>query len=205
MDGDRKAPVRAVLFDLDGVLVDSYEAWYRVVNTAARRFGVPGVSRERLAEVFGQGPEEDARTLYPGQSVDRIQAAYEEAMAAAVDVLVVGTETHAVLDDLGRRGIRRAVVTNTQRDVARHVLRAAGLVERLDAWVGVGGDLREKPAPDLPRRALELLDVPPHEALFVGDTAYDAAAARAAAVPYVHFDLAGGGSLAAALAPRLVD
>ena len=50
--GAASSPVRAVLFDLDGVLVDSYEAWYRVVNAAARRFGVPAVSRARLSDVF---------------------------------------------------------------------------------------------------------------------------------------------------------
>jgi phosphoglycolate phosphatase-like HAD superfamily hydrolase len=163
------------------------------------------VSRARLADVFGQGPEEDARTLYPGRRVEEIQAVYAEAMAGAVEALVVGPETHAVLDDLARRGIRRAVVTNTQADVAPYLLRAAGLLERLEAWVGVRAGLAEKPAPDLPRRALALLGVEAREALFVGDTAYDEAAARAASVPYVHFALAAGGSLAAALAPRLVD
>ena len=196
---------RAVLFDLDGVLVDSYETWYEVVNAAARHFDAPPVSRERLAEVFGQGPEEDARTLYRGRTVDEIQTAYAEAMPAAVASLVVGPDAHAALDALGRRGILRAVVTNTQHDVARHILRAAGLLARLDAWVGVGGGLREKPAPDLVVRALALLGVEAGEALFVGDTGYDEAAARAASVPFLHFDLPTGGALRAALAGRLVD
>lgn len=198
-------PLRAVLFDLDGVLVDSYEAWFQVVNATARRFGAPAVSRERLAEVFGQGPEEDARTLYPGRPVSEIQAAYAEAMAEAVDTLVVGADVHAALDDLGRRGILRAVVTNSQHDVAEHLLRAADLLGRLETWVGVGGDLREKPAPDMAERALERLGVAPADALFVGDTWYDEEAARAASVAFLSYELRAGGSLAAALAPRLVD
>lgn len=197
--------IRAVLFDLDGVLVDSYRAWFEVVNAAARRFGVEPISRERLVEVFGQGPEEDARTLYPGRQVAEIQAAYAEAMASAAGSIALGADTHAVLDDLGRRGIRRAVVTNTQHAVARHVLEATGLLERLDAWVGVGDGLREKPAPDLPARALAALGVSPDEALLVGDTHYDEEAARAVSVPFLHFDLKAGGSLAEALAGRLAE
>jgi HAD superfamily hydrolase (TIGR01509 family) len=197
--------VRGVLFDLDGVLVDSYEAWFAVVNAAARHFGAPEISRDRLAEVFGQGPEEDARTLYPGRRVDEIQAVYETAMAEAVGSLVVGADTLETLDDLGRRGVLRAVVTNTQERVARHVLRAADLLGRLDAWVGVTDGLREKPAPDLVDRALERLAVAPEDALLVGDTRYDEEAARAAHVGWLHFDLRRGGSLAGALADRLVD
>lgn len=198
-------PLRAVLFDLDGVLVDSYEAWYRVVNEAARRFGAPPVSRERLAEVFGQGPEEDARTLFAGRAVAEIQAVYDEAMPAYVEEVVVGPESHAVLEDLGRRGVGRAVVTNTQRDVARVVLAATGLLDRLDAWVGVGDGLREKPAPDLPRAALARLGVPAAGALLVGDTRYDREAAEAVPMRFLPFVLGEGGSLAHGLAACLVD
>jgi len=194
-----------VLFDLDGVLVDSYEAWFCVVNEAARRFAAPAVSRARLAEVFGQGPEEDARTLFPGRAVGEIQAVYDEAMAAHVDRVVVGAETHAVLDDLGRRGVARAVVTNTQHALARLVLSAAGLLDRLDAWIGVGDGLREKPAPDLLLAALARLGVGPAEALLVGDTRYDREAAEAVPLRFVHFALREGGSLATRLASDLVD
>lgn len=197
--------MRAVLFDLDGVLVDSYEAWFYVVNEAARRFGAPAVSRERLAEVFGQGPEEDARTLFSGRAVADIQAVYDEAMQAHVDRIVLGAGVDALLDDLGRRGLSRAVVTNTQQDVASVVLAATGLLDRLDAWVGVGDGLREKPAPDLLHAALARLGAAPAESLLVGDTRYDREAAEAVPMPFLHYALREGGSLASALAPRLVD
>jgi phosphoglycolate phosphatase-like HAD superfamily hydrolase len=199
----RPASLRAVLFDLDGVLVDSYEVWYALVNAAADRFGMPRVSRETYAAIFGQGLEADAEHLYPGRTVAEIRAAYDEAMPAHAHLFRVGPETLPVLEDLGRRGLRRAVVTNTQDTLARVVLGRTGIAARVEAWAAAGGDLREKPAPDLLLDALRRIDVPPSAAVLVGDSRFDALAAEAAGCPFVPFDLRHGGSLAAALAPLL--
>jgi phosphoglycolate phosphatase-like HAD superfamily hydrolase len=199
-------PLRAVLFDMDGVLVDSYEAWLAVVNHAARRFQAPAIDRARLALLFGQGPEEDARTLFPGNAASAIRAVYDEAMPREVGRIAVGEESHAVLDALADRGIRRAVVTNTQTSLARLILEATGLLGRLDAWAGVGPGLREKPAPDLLEAVLRELGVDRTEALLVGDSRYDEEAARALGMTFVHFDLrAGRGTLRGALSPHLAD
>jgi HAD superfamily hydrolase (TIGR01509 family) len=86
-----------------------------------------------------------------------------------------------VLDALGRRGILRAVVTNTPADLARRVLADKGFATRLEV-VAAAGEAAEKPAPDLVRLALARLGVAPAEAIFVGDSDSDLRAARAAGV-----------------------
>ena len=70
VSGVGRAPrqIEAVLFDLDGVLVDSFEVWVGVVNEVAERFGRPSVTREFVASIFGQGISDDMRNLYPGRS-----------------------------------------------------------------------------------------------------------------------------------------
>ena len=117
--------IRTVLFDMDGVLVDSFEAWYAVVNHTAAHFGAPAIDRARLAAAFGQGPEDDAKTLYPGRTPAEIRAVYDEVMPGEVARVEVGPDSRRVLDDLGRRGVRRAVVTNTQVSLARRILEGA--------------------------------------------------------------------------------
>ncbi len=199
----RPSRVRAVLFDLDGVLVDSYEAWFHVVNDAAKAFGASAVDRTRFQGVWGQGISSDVKNLYPGRTHAEVEAAYEEAMArhgAAVEVNPEGAE---VLADLRRRGIATACVTNTQVALAKAILRAAGLLAGFDEIQGMVEGLREKPAPDLIAYALDTVAVRATDALMVGDSRYDAEAAVAAGVPFLHYDLKTGESLSRALSARI--
>src|SRR5438105_4407538 len=64
--------VSAVLFDLDGVLVDTYEAWFSLMNAAVRDMGFPPVARERFRASWGQSTEADARDFFPGRAVEEV-------------------------------------------------------------------------------------------------------------------------------------
>jgi HAD superfamily hydrolase (TIGR01509 family) len=194
---------QAVLFDLDGVLVDSFRVWLAVVNAARKRFGHPVLAAGDLKPIFGQGVSDDMRNLYPGRSRAEILGAYDDAMPASIREMEVNPEAVPVLRALGARGIRRAVVTNTQQSLARLALTTVGFLPHLDAWTGVTAGLREKPAPDLLLHVLERLRLPPGRALMVGDTDYDARAAAAAGVPFLRYEIRTGARLAEALAGAL--
>lgn len=194
-----EGPVRAVLFDLDGVLIDSYEAWFHVVTEAAVELSAAHVSREKFASLFGQGISADLKDLYPGRTREEVEGAYVRAMARQTSTIRVNSEAVALLADLGRRGVRRACVTNTQIGLARTILEASGLASGFDDVQGVRVGIREKPAPDLLVAALEALRVAPSDALMVGDSRYDEMGAAAAEVPFLHYDLKSGASLGAAI------
>jgi HAD superfamily hydrolase (TIGR01509 family) len=193
----------AVLFDFDGVLVDSFDAWLAVVNEVADRFGCPRLSRERMHEVFGQGIEEDARLLYPGRTAAEIRRAYDDAMPRHLARVAVNPTAPPALERLRAAGVRRAVVSNTQDTLLDATLRITGLDGQVDAWVGVGGDVREKPHPDLLLAALRRLGVPPDRALMVGDTRYDEEAAAAAGTAFLRYVFSGGLDLAAECLDRV--
>lgn len=188
-----------ILFDMDGVLVDSVDAWLGVVNRVRVDLGFDAISQPRLMEIFGQGVEDDAKNLFQGYTPAAIRAAYDEAMPDFVERVRAGSGTREVLRDLEARDIRRAVVTNTQHSLAGDMLRAAGLADAFDLIAAAGLADREKPHPDLLLTALKELGVEAERALMVGDTSYDEEAAAAAGVPYLHFDLRRGGDLRAAL------
>jgi HAD superfamily hydrolase (TIGR01509 family) len=195
--------VAAVLFDLDGVLVDSFHVWLAVVNEASRRFGRPPVTEQALRPIFGQGIADDMRNLYPGRTREEIRRAYDEAMPAAMTRMTVNPEAVTVLQALKARGIRRAIVTNTQQSLVAGVLRNAGLLEHVDAWSGVSAGVREKPAPDLLVNALAHLGLPAERALMVGDTDYDSRAAQAAGVRFLRYEIRTGARLTEALGRAL--
>lgn len=194
--------VRAVLFDLDGVLIDSYEAWFQVVNGATAALGAGPVSRPRFAAIFGQGIGADLVNLYPGHTRGEVEAIYRVEMAKQAATIHVNPEGRATLDALRARGLRTACVTNTDADLARVVVRTAGLLDGFDTLEGAREGVREKPAPDLLLGALRTFGLRPDEALMVGDSRYDEEAAAAASVPFLHYELRSGASLAEAIRRR---
>ncbi len=172
--------VRAVVLDLDGVLVDSL-AVARTAFTLAYR------------EVVGDGVVPvDEYCRHPGRYLPEVlrlmglPAAMVEPfvresnrLAHLVTPVPGGPE---LLAELRARGIGLAVATGRSGERARLVLDRVGLLPLLDHVVGADEVPRPKPAPDIVRRALELLDVPPGRALMVGDAPADLVSARSAGV-----------------------
>lgn len=173
--------LRAVLYDLDGVLVDSAQAWFRVMQRAARELGRPEPGFEQFLRSFGQGVEADCLEFFPEWTPDQLQAFYQRAFAEALDLVEVMEPAPRVLEAVRHRGLRQAVVTNTPLPLARRVLQRSGLEKLVDA-LACAGEAAEKPAPDLIWLALQRLGVRAEQALYVGDSETDRAAAQAAGI-----------------------
>ncbi|MDX1649466.1 MAG: HAD hydrolase-like protein, partial [Myxococcota bacterium] len=105
--------LRAVLFDLDGVLVDSYEVWFHVMNEVARDLGYPPIPREVFHASWGQGIEEDRRRFFSRHDVPEIEARYDAAFPAHLGHLGVAEEVPEVFRRLETLGLPSAVVTYT--------------------------------------------------------------------------------------------
>lgn len=193
--------VRAVLFDLDGVLVDSYEAWFRVVNAAARHFRKPDVDRDRFAAGWGQGIDADVREFFPGCKESDIETFYESHLLDFASEVKVDPEAHDTLLRLRSAEVFRGVITNTPATLARDLLAWVGLIGLVDITVGPDAGLAPKPAPDVVLRACESLQVKPSEALMIGDSSFDEKAARAARVSFVGYR----NESSARSVPRLLD
>ena len=179
----------AVLFDLDGVLIDSYEVWFHLMNATASDLGYPAIARETFHGCWGQGLEADRERFFPGHTEQQIAAYYDAHFADHVAHLHTSPHVAAVFARLGERAIPSAVVTNSPADLARKLVARAGATP----GVVVGGDDVDhaKPAPDMVWRACELLAVEPGLALLVGDSGYDRAAARAAGVRFAGLGIEG--------------
>ena len=170
--------VRAVLFDLDGVLVDSYRVWFHLLNGAARELGYPPISPDLFQSCWGQGIEADVEKFFNRHSVAEIETYYTDHFRGHLEHLGVVPEVPRVFETLRERSLRTAVITNTPAPVAWDMVNRAG--GRPDLLVGGTDVPRPKPAPDMVLRACELLEIPAGETLVVGDSRYDREAARAA-------------------------
>jgi len=179
--------LRAVLFDLDGVLIDSYEAWFRLVNAAARHFRTPDVERERFQASWGQGIDADVRDFFPGQTAATVAAYYEQHLLDHADAIRVAPDAHEVLRALRDAEIPCGVVTNTPTFLARDLLAWAGLIGLVEITVGADPDLSAKPAPDCIEVACRAVEVAPENTLVIGDSDFDAQAAQAAGAQFNAF------------------
>ena len=171
----------AVLFDLDGVLVDSFDAWLALKNDAARHFGHPAISAEQFRASFGTTAG-DVERFFPSASAARVEAFYEEHFADHVSAIRAIPGASEIIDQLDKRGLLSAVITNAASSTARMILEAFQILPH--ALVGCTDVERPKPAPDMIFRACAVLGVEPWDALVVGDSAADRQAAAAAAAPF---------------------
>jgi len=174
---------RAILFDLDGVLIDSYAVWFHLLNQTARELGYGEISQELYRESWGQSTLADRDRFFPGHSVADVERFYLEHYFEHLEHLVVPGEVPEVFRWLREKRIATAVVTNTQKSLATSIVERAGATP--DVVVGGGDAARGKPAPDSLLLAAGLLNVGPEQAWMVGDTSFDREAALGAGIWFV--------------------
>ena len=171
---------RAVLFDLDGTLVDSYSALAEAVNHARRSEGLDELSSGRIREFVGEGIDRllqraFERTEVSRGIVDAFESRYDEVCCAESKVLA---DVQATLEELSQLGIQMAVCTNKPTVFSKKILDFLDLSRHFRAIVGP--DLAGARKPDAKHLTVTLQSVQcePRLALFVGDMPIDVRAAR---------------------------
>lgn len=186
-------PPRAVVFDLDGTLLDSLDDVAVHLERVLPRFGHVAPRRDEVARMVGDG----ARVLVAralgtpdaphAPEVSRILEAYLASYAADPVVATrVMPGARELLDALAARGIPAVVCTNKPAAIARAVV-AATLGDSVRATVGAGDAPRLKPHPDPILAALASISARPASSWMVGDGEPDVAGARAAGVPAIAY------------------
>ena len=168
--------IKAVLFDMDGVLVDSFEAWFRLVNSASNEFDCPDISRQQFRSVYGQSTALDVELFFPGRTILEVDNYYENHFYDFKEFVYASPECHATVEELKGLGIHLAVITNTAGSLAREILK--DLEIEIDCIIGGDEVANGKPAPDIVFKACDLLGVSIEETVLVGDSIYDMEAAK---------------------------
>ena len=179
------ATYAAVIFDMDGVLVDTEPAFYDAANIVLEREGSSAVEWERYKHFLGTSVEETWRGLMEMQHLaGDLQHYMRHYGKVLLDCLAQQREPLAgateLLDTLAQRDVPYALATSSWGPWKEIVLASAGLQDRFA--VAMTGDqvAHDKPAPDIYLRAAELIGVTPERCIAVEDTPPGIAAAKAA-------------------------
>lgn len=184
--------MRAVLFDLDGVLVDSLEAWFNVFNKTRENYKFPKVTKEKfIEEIWGCSFETAARDYLGDMNVEELKKYYFSHFDEFMNDTKIMPGVKGMLDEIRKKELKMAVVTNTNRNIVMKMLEVNGLTKYFDVIVA-GDDVEEgKPEPYSILQACKQLIIKPSEGLFVGDTDNDKLAAKAASMTFVGFKIKG--------------
>ncbi len=186
----------AVLFDLDGTLLDTADDIALALNRAIAEFGWAPLALDDVRRFIGAGGailvERAAalqrRALSPPQRSEIIQRFFHH-YGQLGDLGQYAAQPYpgavAALHELHAAGVRIAVVTNKQQRFAVEVLRQRGLMDWVDCVVGGDTCERRKPEPQPLLFACQSLGVEPQAALMVGDSIHDVQAARAAGIAII--------------------
>ena len=186
---DRIADMQAVLFDMDGTLVDSEKLWD--ISLAALYEELGGrLTPEVRASMVGGSAEDTIRTVYTDLGLKQDPLAMAESIRwlhdYTADLFDGGLPwcdgAQDLLEALAAEGTPMALVTNTQRALTERALNSIG---KHYFSASVCGDEvpRGKPAPDAYQRAAALLDLEPSACLAIEDSVTGTAAAESAGCP----------------------
>ena len=182
---DRSAPIRGVLFDMDGVVLDTEKLYARFWAEAAQALGYSmtyeqALGMRSLNSAAGQAKLES----YFGPGVSR--AVMRDKRVELMDAYVAeyGVEAkigiHELLDHLKTRGIKTAIATSSPMDRATAYLGSLGLLGKFDCICSGHDVKRGKPEPDIYLHAASCIGISPENCLAIEDSMAGIQSAHAA-------------------------
>ena len=182
--------IKAVIWDLDGTLLNTLDDLAASTNAALEKSGLPSRTTDEVRRFVGNGvhklieramPELGAQHPKFQQTLDAFVAHYG---AHSKDRTRPYDGIMAVLDALAQKGIRHAIVSN-KVDFAVKALSKEYFGDRMLSAVGDDPSRAKKPAPDSVWEAMRQMGVTEGEAVYVGDSDVDVITARNAGIPCI--------------------
>ena len=174
----------ALLFDLDGTLIDSIELILSSARYAFEGFQGRAPTDDEWRALIGRPLVDSFREFVSDEpEIERLVARYREHQLLHHDRLVHAYDgVVAVIQQFARAGYPMALVTSKADWLARRALVHVGLDAVIPVIVGCDSTSRHKPHPEPVHHALGLLRAEPKDAIFVGDSPHDVEAGQGAGV-----------------------
>ncbi len=188
----KKHKLKAVLFDMDGVIIDSFDASYKIFNELRkkRKLGMMSIEEYRKS-VWGGFFADNVKKHLKTNDVAGIETYHKKLISKYKNDVKLMPGAKKVLKAIKKKNIKIGLVTNTLRGQTEDKLRHHEIKNYFDAVVTGSDAERVKPYPDPILKLCKNLNVAPDEAILVGDTKNDYRAGKAAGCIVVGLNLDG--------------
>lgn len=180
--------IKAVLFDVDGVLLDSYGANRKFFHQLLTSFGYREPTPEEFSKTIHLSMMAAIRFLTNETSEEKIKIIWEKGLQTPYDYGMTKTPDNCfvVLKKLKEK-YKMCVVSSRTHHGIEGFFKATHLKEFFETFVGFDDTTNHKPHPDPLFLAAKRLSVNPNECVYVGDTEADKEAAMAAGMKFIFY------------------
>jgi HAD superfamily hydrolase (TIGR01509 family) len=176
----------AILFDMDGVLVDSLDSWWKALNNALKRFKHQEITREEFIKTYwGHDLKANLKRLQLNPEVAQF---CNITYGNHLDYIKIYPDTKNTLRRLN--SYKKAIITNTPTDCARQILKKFQIEQFFKEIITSDDIVKAKPDPEIIFKACERLGVDSKTVILVGDTESDVKAGQAAGCTVVGLNIA---------------
>lgn len=166
--------IKAVLFDLDGTLLDTNELIYKSFYYTFKEGLNLELSKDQITSMFGQPLQDSFKDYAKEEEIDNLIKMYREYNESLHDNMCDAfLGVNELLNELKRREIKIGIVTSKRDILARRGMEIANIIDYMDVIVTPECTDKHKPNREPAIYACNKLNINPKEAIMVGDSHFD--------------------------------
>ena len=175
-----------VVFDVDGLMLDTESVWKEAFDKAGNKYGIPGLGDTLFPSLIGKRLEDEQELLdrlLPGDIQESLLNDWRQMGLSSLEKEVpVKPGLNEILDFLDAHHIKKAVATTTRRELTEERLRKIGVYDRFD-YVLCGDEVKNrKPDPEIYLSVLHKMNTKAENAIVLEDSSVGVEAAYRASI-----------------------
>ncbi|MDA8169924.1 MAG: HAD-IA family hydrolase [Nitrospiraceae bacterium] len=175
-------PIKLIIFDLDGTLVNSLTDLTIALNRAFQANGLPPLSEERVRGLVGEGITRLIEKALPARALGLREKVLQGFLDYYSSHLLDNTRAYPGVAEMlsNLEGFRKAVISNKRSPYTKKILEGLGIARHFDLIAGPDTVNEKKPSPEPVFHVLRTLGIDPAETIMVGDSPLDVEAGKKA-------------------------